>query len=285
MNALKGVPSMPRQHEDIAVPILMYHSISDEAIRQFRQFAVSPAQFAEHMDYLYQQAYTPISVTRLACALFTGETGRASLPANPVAITFDDGFADFYDTALPILKRYSFTATLYITTAFVNGTSSWLQHEGESRRPMVSWEQITEISAREIEIGAHSHRHLQLDTLPLAKAREEIMLSKYLLEEHLDTHVRSFAYPFGYSTSKVRQFVKNAGFTSACAVKHALSSEASDPFALERVMVDAATTVDTLATLLHTGHCASPLVTVYQRMRTPIWQFARRSSAAIMHRL
>ncbi len=285
MNSLKGALSMPRQHEYITVPILMYHSISDEATRHFRQFAVSPALFAEHMDYLYRQAYTPISVTSLARAFFTGEKGRANLPANPVAITFDDGFADFYDTALPILKRYNFTATLYITTAYVNGTSRWLQREGESERPMVSWEQIAEISAQEIEIGAHSHRHFQLDTLPLARAQEEIVLSKHILEEHLDTNVRSFAYPFGYSTSKVRQLVQKAGFTSACAVKHALSSQASNPFALARVMVDATTTVDIFATLLHTGHCESPFITVFQRMRTPIWQFARRGSAAIMHRL
>ena len=150
---------------------------------------------------------------------------------------------------------------------------------------MLSWEQVTEINAQGIEIGAHSHRHLQLDTLPLASAKQEILLSRRMLEEHLAVEVHSFAYPFGYSSSEVRQIVQNTGFTSACAVKHALSSEASDHFALPRVMVGASTGVDALAALLRTGRSGSLFITAYQRMRTPIWQLARQGSAAIMHRL
>jgi len=285
LNEMKSISTMSIRHKGITVPILMYHSISDDATRLFRQFTVSPALFAEHMDYLYQQTYTPISVTRLVSALFTSESAREDLPAQPVVITFDDGFADFFYEALPILKRYNFTATLYITTAYVNGTSRWLQREGETERHMLSWEQVAEINKQGIEIGAHSHHHYQLDTLALAKAQEEIVLSKSILQEHLGLDVQSFAYPFGYSSSKVRHFVQDAGFTSACAVKHALSSEASDPFALARVMVDATTGVDTLSTLLRTGHSGSPFITAYQRMRMPIWQLARQGSAAIMHRL
>lgn len=284
MNALKGVPAMPMRHKKITVPILMYHSISDHATRLFRQFAVPPTLFAEHMDYLYREAYSPISTSQLVSALFTEETSGEVLPVHPVVITFDDGFADFFDSALPVLKRYNFAATLYITTAYINGTSSWLQREGESNRPMLSWEQVTEINAQGIEIGAHSHHHLQLDTLPLASAKEEILLSRCMLEEHLAVEVHSFAYPFGYSSSRVRQIVQNTGFTSACAVKHALSSEASDHFALPRVMVDASTGVDALDTLLRTGRSGSLFITMYQRMRTPIWQLARQGSAAIMHR-
>jgi peptidoglycan/xylan/chitin deacetylase (PgdA/CDA1 family) len=285
MTAMKGTPAMSARHKEITVPILMYHSISNEATRRFRQFTVPPALFAEHMHYLYRQAYTPIPVTRLVEALFAGECARAELPERPVVITFDDGFADFFSKALPILTGYGFTATLYIATAYVNGTSRWLQREGEAARPMVSWEQVAEISAQGIEIGAHSHHHFQLDTLPHAAAREEIGQSKRILEEHLEVEVRGFAYPFGYSSPRVRQLVRDAGFTSACAVKHALSSETSDPFALARLMVDALTGVDAFATLLRTGRNVSPLTTAYQRARTPIWQVARRGSAAIMHRL
>ena len=272
---------MRPQQTRISVPILMYHSISNQATKRFRQFAVPPPLFARQMNYLSRQAYTPVSVTQLASVLFAGGTTGEALPERPVVITFDDGFADFYGEALPVLDRYGFTATLYVTTAFVNKASRWLRREGEGARPMLTWDQIAEISTRRIEIGAHSHRHLQLDTLPHALAREEITLCKRILEDRLGKAVHSFAYPFGYSSPTVRRFVRAVGFRSACAVKHSLSSEASDPFALARLMVDPDTDVEAFGALLSTGHSTSPLTALYRRVRTPIWQPIRRGSAAL----
>src|SRR2546421_10724869 len=99
------------------VPILMYHSISDYATRKYRPLAVPQALFAKHMAYLHQRAYTPISVTQFINAR---AKGRPALPERPVILTFDDGFADFFTNAFPVLQRYGFIATLYIATAFVN---------------------------------------------------------------------------------------------------------------------------------------------------------------------
>lgn len=269
------------QKKKITVPILMYHSISEQATRRFRQFAVPPALFAAQMHYLHTQNYTPVSVTQLVRLLFAGDATGEALPTQPVVITFDDGFADFYSEALPVLKQYGFPATLYITTAFVNGTSRWLWREGEAERPMLTWEQIAEVGACGMEIGPHSHRHLQLDTLPQSLAQKEIALSKQILEDHLGKAIESFAYPFGYLSARVRRLVRDAGFTSACAVKHTFSSERSDPLALSRLMVSAKTGVEAFATLLSTGRSASLLTTLYWRARTPIWQIARQYSSAL----
>src|SRR5712692_5534407 len=109
------------------VPILMYHSVSNHATKKFRQFTVSPALFADHMAYLYQHAYTPITITQLINARMQE---KPTLPERPVVLTFDDGFADFFTEALPVLKLYSFVATLYVATSFINDTSRWLQQEG-----------------------------------------------------------------------------------------------------------------------------------------------------------
>src|SRR5216683_3130136 len=172
------------------VPILMYHSISEHAAPKFKPFAVSPTLFAEHMAYLHQHAYTPITVTQL---INTRSKGSSVLPEQPVVLTFDDGFADFFTEALPVLQRYGFTATLYVSTAFVDGTSRWLQREGEARHLMLTWEELAEISMSGIECGAHSHSHPQLDTLPCSVARNEILQSKRLLESHLGREIFSFA--------------------------------------------------------------------------------------------
>lgn len=259
----------------------MYHSISCSDNPKFRQFTVSPSSFAKQMRYLYQHRYTPITVTQYVRALSQGD---ASLPEYPVVLTFDDGFVDFYTEAFPIFQQYKFTATLYITTSFVGGTSLWLQREKEVDRPMLTWDQLTEINAYGIECGAHSHSHRQLDTLSHLTAFDEIVLSKRFLEQHLSQEVGSFAYPFGYHTKSLRDLVRDAGFTSACAVGHAMNSATTDRFALTRLMVDADMDLDVFAALL-AGHSLSAIGTIYVRARTPLWQLVRRSSVLVTDRL
>lgn len=263
------------------IPILMYHSISNHATPKFKQFTVSPQLFAEHMAYLHQHRYTPMTVTEFVAA--QSQIG-AKLPERPVILTFDDGFADFYAEALPVLRRYGFAATLYVATGFINGTSRWLHHEGEANRPMLTWDQLSEISASGIECGGHSHSHSQLDTLSPAEASREIVQSKRLLEDHLGQNVLSFAYPFGYHTARISRQVQESGYTSACAVKHAMSSAMTNPFALARLMVKSDTNVDALAALLD-ARSSQMITTMYSRARAPVWQLVRRSSALMMHHL
>lgn len=266
------------------IPILMYHSISCNASSRFRQFTVSPVLFAEQMAYLHQQAYTPMTVTQYVRAR---SQGVAALPERPIVLTFDDGFADFFTAALPVLKQYNFVATLYVSTAFIDGTSHWLRREKETARLMLTWEQLVEISSCSIECGAHSHNHQQLDTLPNPVAWDEIVQSKKLLEDYLGQEIFSFAYPFGYHIARVQKLVREAGYTSACAVKHAMSSVSDDPFSLARLMVGADTNIEEFVTLL-AGRSSSPVEAAYKiyiRARTPVWQLARRSSASLAHQV
>jgi peptidoglycan/xylan/chitin deacetylase (PgdA/CDA1 family) len=259
------------------VPILMYHSISYDANRRFKQFTVSPSLFAEQMAYLSQHKYTPLTITQ-----FISARSHSALPPRPVLLTFDDGFADFASIALPILQQYGFTATLYVATAFVNATSRWLFREGEARRTMLTWPQLVDISSCGIECGAHSHSHYQLDVVSHTIAHNEIVLSKQSLEQHLGMPVSSFAYPFGYYSSSVKALVRAAGFTSACAVKHAMCSVTSDPFSLARLMVKANCGIDAFASLLD-GRLPALAESLYVRSRTPLFQLARRGAAWLTH--
>ncbi|HTK11593.1 MAG TPA: polysaccharide deacetylase family protein [Ktedonobacteraceae bacterium] len=271
---------MLKQAKNIPVPILMYHSVSYASNPRFKQFAVTPAAFTEQMAYLSRHNYTPITVTQLADAY---TQNGLTLPERPVVLTFDDGFADFLANALPVLQTYHFTATLYITTAFIDGTSRWLQHEGEASRPMLSWQDVSEIAASGIECGAHTHTHPQLDTLTASRAKNEIEQSKKLLEDHLGQEVASFAYPYGYFTAHVRQQVREAGFRSACAVKHAMSTQNDHPFSLARVMVSGDMDLEGFAGLItgQTTSAASALYMFYARARTPLWQLIRRNVATM----
>src|SRR5258708_32008292 len=134
------------------------------------------------MSSCIQQPYSPRTVSQRCEAC---KKGGAALPANPFVFTFDDAFPVFYTAALPVLQRYGLPATLYIPTRYVNGTSRWMQRLGEGSRPLLSWQQLQEVSRSGLECGAHSHRHPQPDLLPLARGKQEIFQSKSLLDEHL----------------------------------------------------------------------------------------------------
>lgn len=257
------------------VPILLYHSVARDVAPRYRDYALPPETFAAQMAYLHQHGYTPITITSLIMAL----NGFAALPERAVAITFDDGLADFYAGALPVLRRYGFAATLYITTGYVGATSRWLERAGEGRRPMLTWSQVAEVDASGVECGGHSHTHPQLDTLPLATAREEIACCRDILEQRLGRPVRTFAYPHGYHGPAVRRLVQEAGYSSACAVKHATSSTADDRFALARIVVAADTDMRAFAGLV-SGH-ALPAAPSRERVQTRGWRVVRRSAARL----
>ena len=250
-------------------PILMYHSIADDASARFRKYAVPRAHFAEQMAYLAEQHYMTLTVSQLVQRRTSGQP----LPERAVVLTFDDGFSDFYSAALPVLKQHGFKATLYLPTAYINETSRWLRRENEAGRPLLTWQQIFNVQAEGIEIGAHSHRHLQLDILPAAVTHAEVTRCKQILEEQLCVEVASFAYPYGYYRPAVQQLVQAAGYSSACAVRYRKSSAQEDVFALSRVMVRDTLTLDQFAQLLRSR--TAQLNPRYERIRAQLWHYAR----------
>lgn len=215
------------------VPILMYHSIDRDSSPAFRSFVVPPERFNEQLAMLRSNGYHAVTVSDLARA----RRGGRPLPSQPVVITFDDGFADFYHHALPILSRYGLTATLYLVTGEIGGRARWLAPEGEGDRQMLTWDQVREIAAAGIECGAHSVRHPKLDALPRAVAAAEIRWSKAMIEDRLGRPCATFAYPYGFYDAGVRRLVRRAGFTSACAVRFCLSGPGDDLFGLRRLKI------------------------------------------------
>lgn len=255
----------------IRIPILLYHSISEETSAPFKPFTVTPARFATHMAHLQAHAYTVLTVAQLRAAINTPDY---AWPVRPVVLTFDDGFADFYTNAFPILSNYGFAATLHVTTGFVGATSRWLKPAGEAARPMLTWSQLREIQSYGIECGAHTQHHPQLDILPRQKAYQEITLAKFVLEQELGQSVISFAYPYGYYDATVRDMVRVAGYRSACALKQAMSSSIDDPWAVARMMVTHDTAVGTFARLLQGEQFR--VAPQGEQWRTKAWRIVRR---------
>ncbi len=261
-------------HDVQTVPILLYHSIADDVSTRFARWTVTPSAFFAQMAFLREEGYVPLTVSDLVDSV-----ACSNMPSRPVVVTFDDGFADMYHNALPVLRRFQIPASLYIATGFIGRTSRWLRRENEGGRRMLAWKQVRELPPAGIECGAHSRSHRPLDTLPLSLARREILQSKVELEDQLARPVRSFAYPHGYYSAKVQQLVKEAGFTSAVGVKHAMSSTTDDVYALARIIVGRETDMHRFHALL----CGAGLRVAPERstLKTGAWRLARRALTAV----
>jgi peptidoglycan/xylan/chitin deacetylase (PgdA/CDA1 family) len=236
----------PVQRHVGVVAVLMYHDIGDRAGSRFADFVVPRAGFQEHLAAVQGAGFETLTISQLRDVLASGGALR-----RPVAcVTFDDGFATFLDDALPQLVAARVPATLYLPTAFIGGTARWLSREGESHRRLLTWKQVAEVASQGIECGAHGHRHLQLDIAPRALAEEDVRTSKMVLEDHLGHRVDTFCYPFGYHSAHVRNAVRDAGFTSACAVGWRHHSVGGNPFAIQRLHPTARTTPARLLELM-----------------------------------
>jgi peptidoglycan/xylan/chitin deacetylase (PgdA/CDA1 family) len=252
------------------VPVLLYHSVCTDPAPLMREWAITPEVFREHLEFLAAEGYESLTVTDYVRRLLAP---KPSLPERLVVITFDDGFADFTTGAAPALADTGMAATLYVSTAYVGETSTWLGPDGE--QPMLSWAAIADLAAQGIEIGAHSHQHRALDELDRATAQIEIVQSKQLLEEQLGALIESFAYPHGYHTRAIKDMVRFAGFSSACGVKHALSGPGDDPYGIARIMVPGDATVEELDRLMR-GLSRAPR---RERLQTKAWRAVRRARA------
>jgi peptidoglycan/xylan/chitin deacetylase (PgdA/CDA1 family) len=260
-----------------AIPILLYHSISNDPSRHVRPFTVTVEAFRQQLDLIADSGRTSVSVSTLVHGL----SKRAHMPERPIVITFDDGFADFADIALDALIERGLSATLYVTTGFLSGRPHLAVVRPFDDR-MLSWAQLREVASRGVEIGAHTHSHPQLDTLSRQDAWREITKCKSLLETELGAPVISFAYPHGYSSHGVRQLVRVAGYQSACGVTNALSSMTDDPFALARLTVQADTGLEQFANWIH-GRGARR-ASLDESLATRTWRLCRRVKASVRRR-
>ncbi|MFD3454124.1 polysaccharide deacetylase family protein [Streptomyces sp. NPDC058691] len=216
---------------DGPVPILMYHAVADTPARATRGLSVTPAAFAAQMALLGDRGFTPLGTSALASAW---REGRA-LPRRPVLITFDDGYEGVHRHALPVLKGLGFASTLFVSTGWLRGE---YEVPGAALDTMLDWDQVRELRDAGTEIGGHSHTHPQLDQLGDKRLWFELLRCREILHDELGAPPASFAYPYGYSTRRVRQAVRTAGYGSALAVGNALADpRRQSPYALARVTV------------------------------------------------
>jgi peptidoglycan/xylan/chitin deacetylase (PgdA/CDA1 family) len=253
------------------VPILAYHTISDDPGPAIAPFSVRPAEFARHLDLLVDGGYTVLTVSQYADLLIEGK----ALPQRVAVITFDDGFEDNLTVAAPMLAARGLAATVYLSTGHLPGCPGG--PAGRPLGPMIHFDRIAELEAAGLEVGAHSHSHPELDTAPDDALAEEIAHSKALLEQALGHPVATFSYPHGYASARVQREVRRAGFRSACGVRDAFSHPGDNRWLLARLVMRPTTTCAQLDAWLHGG--GAHVARRRERLRTKGWRAARRLRA------
>jgi peptidoglycan/xylan/chitin deacetylase (PgdA/CDA1 family) len=218
------------------VPILMYHSIARSPSDATRALSVTPEAFAEQMALLDDRGFTPVDTARLASSWRSG----GPLPARPVLITFDDGYEGVHRHALPALAKYGFASTLFVSTGWIRGAYD----TGGGLDTMLDWDQVRRLAAEQTEIGGHSHTHPQLDQIADDALWSELLRCKEIITGELGTRPVSFAYPYGYSSPRVRRTVREAGFAQSLAVGNSLARRRQGPYALQRVTVRRTTGIE-----------------------------------------
>jgi peptidoglycan/xylan/chitin deacetylase (PgdA/CDA1 family) len=189
--------------------ILMYHGVAD-VDEDPNQLCVSPGRFAEQMAWLARRGMRGVGIAALVEAM------QAGRQRGLVGLTFDDGYTNVLETALPVLRRHGFGATAYIISSRLGGTNEW--DEGPTWQLMTG-DQVRELAAAGIEIGSHAATHLRLAGASPAQLTAEIGDSRTSLGALLGTEIRGFAYPYGSMDAAARRAVRDAGYEYACAVE------------------------------------------------------------------
>jgi peptidoglycan/xylan/chitin deacetylase (PgdA/CDA1 family) len=198
--------------------VLMYHKVNDLTPNPT---TVPTEVFAEQMGLLARLGYQPVSLAAVRDHYLEG----APLPAGAVLITFDDGYRDNLQNALPVLRAHGYPAVMFVPIAYLDDGRP-LPHEEllvtlGVRNPTVDWDELAELESGGVRIESHGIGHWPLSALDPAEATREIALSKLRLEERLGRHVDAFAYVKGSQAdyrpehaSLVQQAGYNLAFTS-----------------------------------------------------------------------
>ena len=176
-----------------ALPILMYHSISDDtesSVPPYYRTCTAPGVFAGHLAAIKAAGYRGVNVSAgLAWLRSPALSGHP-----PIVLTFDDGFQDFHTAAFPILNEYGFTASVGLATAFIG---KGLRQSFKSRN-CLTWNEVRELSDCGIEFSSHTVTHPQLAVLEWPRIHSELHDSKHEIEQHLGKVVDGFTYPYAF---------------------------------------------------------------------------------------
>lgn len=216
-----------------AAVIVTFHRVHDTTSADGLTTGIG--MFERHCRF-FKRHFRVISLRELVSRLERGVRLDREL-----AITFDDGYRDNFENALPVLERLSLPATFFVITQWI-GTDvvAWWDRQQGVRHPWMTWDHVRQLHRRGFDVGVHTRSHVDLGTVAEAEARREILGARLELENQLGARVEMFAYPYGGRkniTEANRELVKAAGLRCCCSGFGGVNTPGTDPFHLRRVPI------------------------------------------------
>jgi peptidoglycan/xylan/chitin deacetylase (PgdA/CDA1 family) len=253
------------------VKVLMYHRVTvDGKGPQDYYWSVTQSQLRNQLSLLQKLGFTCISFEDHSLSL----KGKLILPRKPVILTFDDGYHDVYQYALPVLKEFGVRATVFAIGDRSIRTNSWDDPKKYSEATLLDDDMLKELHRAGIEIGSHSMTHADLTRLGKDAVIEEMTQSKASLETLLNSPVISFAYPYGATTPEIQRLAKSAGYEYGCGSYSGPPTFSANLFNIQRTLITSRTDVIGLA---------FRLLNAYPHYRWMVWKL-RESITGVLNR-
>ncbi|MEI7025949.1 polysaccharide deacetylase family protein [Paenibacillus sp. y28] len=203
----------------VRIPVLNYHSI---AIDPGNPAALTPDKLEAQLSYLAEEGYTTLTLQQFTDIM----EDKQKPPAKPVLLTFDDGYTDNYETAMPLIRKYDFHATLFMTPG-------WVDKPG-----YLSWEQVKEMQKAGWDVMPHGMSHPKLNQLNAERQAQEIIEARKLIEAQLGVTADIFCYPYGLYNKQTLAILKEQGFRYAFTIDQGFTDPGQQPLQLKRIFVD-----------------------------------------------
>lgn len=214
------------------MPILAYHRVSDSFDLSITRQKVG--QFEKGIKFLYEQGYKSVSLEEIFELEYKHDHPNLDTAEKKVALTFDDGYEDFYRNAFPVLQRYGFIACVFVVTGYIGKESDWDYGWGRFKKRHLKWEQIRELSTAGIDFGSHTVNHPDLTKLSKQFLNYELKASKEILEDKLGQRVNFLSYPFGRYNRYVQHEAERLGYRGAYTLSSNSKANVLNPFAQTR---------------------------------------------------
>lgn len=223
------VISYPPAPEEVNVPILMYHYISElpaDADRYRRDLTVLPANFEEQLRYLQVQGYQSVTLADVYGNLTSGKP----LPARPIVLTFDDGYKDAYTEALPLLQKYGFVGEFFLLATPAH-------YEAEM---YMTWDDVLAMAQAGMSMQAHGRDHYDLTGRDYDFLVYQILGAKEAVEAHSQQPVSFFCYPSGRYDDQAIAVIESAGYFGAVTTEWGTTLRLDNRFTWPRIRVKGA---------------------------------------------
>jgi peptidoglycan/xylan/chitin deacetylase (PgdA/CDA1 family) len=216
------------------LPILAYHKVDSK--KELGITSISPKNFERQINFLKQNGYTSISPLSLLNKINPPLSPIQKWEEKYVLITFDDGYEGIYEYAYPILRKYGFTATIFLTTGYIGSYNKWDASPGP-RFKHLNWQQIKAMSNYGICFGSHGISHLFMTKHSDKTIRYELETSRKIIEDKLSKPVLFFSYPYGNYNKRLIELVSETGYKLAFSLKPEILSADYLAFELPRFAI------------------------------------------------